>query len=77
MDRRFEDLKKFIDKRTRTLSGNHDNIVKQLGEVFKQQHDLTETINNKFSQVAQEQQQFKKDVLDTIENVQRMNGGDL
>lgn len=55
MDRRFEDLKKFIDKRTRTLCSNHESIEKNLSEVFRNQHDLTETMNNKFTQVAQQQ----------------------
>lgn len=66
MDRRFEDLKKFIDKRTRTLCSNHENIEKNLSEVFRNQHDLTETMNNKFRTVADKQDTFKKEVLEAI-----------
>jgi hypothetical protein len=46
MDKRFEDLKKFIDKRTKTLCANHEGVSNKLNDIFKRQQELSESMIN-------------------------------
>jgi hypothetical protein len=51
MDRRFLDLKKFIDKRTRSLCSNHELIEKNISEAFMNGDEMQNVLKGKFEQV--------------------------
>ena len=51
MDARFDDLKKFIDKRTKELCGKHDDIGSEMVKIYEQQGKIDDTVKDTFRSI--------------------------